>query len=170
MSGFKTIKPEEFNFNPFTMINNDWMLIAAEHDGKLNAMTASWGGVGIIWGKPSAFIFVRESRYTKTLIDPSDKYTLTFFEHEPNAKMLAYMGSASGRDEDKIAKSGLTVERCGGAPYFAEGYCAMICKKMNRQPLTADNFIDPNIDPRFYADKDYHTLYVGEIETILVKE
>ena len=51
--------------NPFEMIGDQWMLITAEKDGKVNTMTASWGGVGIMWGKPVAYVFIRPQRYTK---------------------------------------------------------------------------------------------------------
>ena len=50
----KEIKPEELTKNPFHMIGKEWMLVTAEKDGKVNTMTASWGGVGIMWGKPVA--------------------------------------------------------------------------------------------------------------------
>ena len=61
---FKTIKAEEFNENIFNMIGKDWLLVAAEKEGKADAMTASWGGAGIMGGKPAAFVFIRPQRYT----------------------------------------------------------------------------------------------------------
>ena len=50
----KEIKPEELQKNPFQMIGKEWLLVTAEKEGKANTMTASWGGVGIMWGKPVA--------------------------------------------------------------------------------------------------------------------
>ena len=47
----KEIKPEELQKNPFQMIGKEWLLVTAEKEGKTNTMTASWGGVGIMWGK-----------------------------------------------------------------------------------------------------------------------
>ena len=38
---FKEIKPEELNFNPFTRIGSDWMLLTAGTEDKFNTMTAS---------------------------------------------------------------------------------------------------------------------------------
>lgn len=76
--------------------------LTAEKDGKVNTMTAGWGGLGVMWGKNVAFVVVRDSRYTKEFIDSSDSFSLTFFENTPdNKKMLSYIGSTSGRDEDK---------------------------------------------------------------------
>lgn len=159
----------EFSFNPFTGIGQDWMLIAAEREGRVNAMTASWGGVGVMWGKNAAFIFVRKSRFTKEFIDASENFSLTFFERPKYAGMLSYMGKTSGRTEDKIAAAGLTVLHDGAAPYFAEASAALICRKMCRQLVSPENFLDASIDARWYADHDYHDMYIGEITRILVR-
>ena len=47
----KEINPKELSFNPFSMIGDEWMLVTAGDEKKFNTMTASWGGVGVIWGK-----------------------------------------------------------------------------------------------------------------------
>ena len=62
---FKEIKPEELNFNPFTRIGSDWMLLTAGTEDKFNTMTASWGGAGVFWGKPAVTCYIRPQRYTK---------------------------------------------------------------------------------------------------------
>lgn len=116
---FKEIKPEELQKNPFQMIGKEWLLVTAEKDGKANTMTASWGGVGVMWGRNVAFIVIRPQRYTKEFIDASDKLSLSVLDEEYR-KTLSYLGSVSGRDEDKIAKSGLTVAHTDDVPYFAE--------------------------------------------------
>ena len=72
---FKEIKPEEWDKNPFEAIGKDWMLVTAGTEEHLNTMTASWGGVGVIWGKPSATAYVRQTRYTKEFIDNSEFFT-----------------------------------------------------------------------------------------------
>ena len=59
----------KMNENVFTKIGKQWMLIGATKGEKSNAMTASWGGLGIMWGKEVAYIFIRDSRYTKELVD-----------------------------------------------------------------------------------------------------
>ena len=51
---FTEIKAEELKDNPFDLIGKQWMLITAGNEEKCNTMTASWGGVGIMWGKPTA--------------------------------------------------------------------------------------------------------------------
>lgn len=169
MNTFQSLNPEAFDFSPFRLIGKQWMLITSENEGKVNSMTASWGGLGVMWNKNAAFIVVRKSRYTKELINASDTFSLTFFDHEKYAKMLGYMGSVSGREEDKIKKSGLTICHHEGTPYFDEASTVLLCKKMCCQPIQPESFIMEQIDGQYYPDKDYHDLYIGEITEILVR-
>lgn len=69
---FKEIEIKDLNMNPFTLIGNEWLLITAGNENKFNTMTASWGSLGVFWGKNSATIYVRQSRYTKEFIDSND--------------------------------------------------------------------------------------------------
>ena len=69
---FKEIKPEELNFNPFTRIGSDWMLLTAGTEDKFNTMTASWGGLGHMYNKPVAFCFINPTRYTYQLMENND--------------------------------------------------------------------------------------------------
>lgn len=169
MNTFQSLKPELFSESPFQLIGKDWMLITAEKESQVNCMTASWGGLGVMWNKNVAFIVVRKSRYTKEFIDGSDSFSLTFFDHKKYGKILGYLGSVSGRDEDKIKKSELTLANFQGTPYFEEASKVIICKKMCCQPIVPESFIMEQIDEQWYPDKDYHDLYIGEIVEILVK-
>ncbi len=168
MSQFYEITPEQIEKNPFTMIGKEWMLIGAEKDGAVNAMTASWGGVGVLWNKNVVFAFVRPQRYTKEFIEASDTFSLTFFD-ESYKKELQYFGSVSGRDEDKIAKTGFTVERSENTPFFSEGNMALLCKKIYAGNINPEAILPPEIDKTIYPDKDYHIVYIGEIVKVLKK-
>ncbi|MFA6856499.1 MAG: flavin reductase family protein [Treponema sp.] len=170
MNTFHIVKPENFNESAFRLIGKDWMLITAADGEKVNTMTASWGGVGVLWNKNVAFIFVRKSRYTKEFIDKSGTFSLSILDHEKYAKTLSYLGSVSGREEDKITRSGLTVVHSGSTPYFDEAAAVLVCRKLCRQPVEAANFIAADIDSSWYADKDYHDMYVGEITQLLIRD
>ena len=115
MNTFKTIKPEELSENAFSTIGKDWMLITAEVDGKVNTMTASWGGLGVMWNKDVAYIFIRPQRYTKEFVDGSSHLSLSVLK-EGFRKELTYLGTVSGRDEAKIEKAGLTICHEDGVP------------------------------------------------------
>ncbi|OOM05957.1 flavin reductase [Clostridium saccharobutylicum] len=169
MNKFKEIKPEELNENTFKLIGKDWMLITAEKENKVNTMTASWGGLGVMFNKNVVYIVLRPQRYTKEFVDYSDTFSLTFFD-ETFKKQLSYLGTVSGKDEDKLSKVDLTIEHSNGTPYFEEGKTVIICKKLYAQNFQPECFIESEIDKKWYPDKDYHTFYIAEIDKIFIKE
>lgn len=169
MSSFKIISADSLSLNPFTSIGEDWMLITAGDAAHYNTMTASWGGLGILWGKPVSYIFIRPQRYTKEFVDAQTHYSLCFFD-DTWRSMLNVCGTKSGREIDKAKETGITPIFTQAAPYFAEARLALICKKLFCQPLQEESFLQKELLPRFYPENDLHTLYVGEIETILMRE
>lgn len=160
------MRANELKSNVFDMIGKQWMLVGAAKDGKTNAMTASWGGMGVLWGKNVVFVFIRESRYTKEFVDNGEMFSLSFFD-ESKREMLGYMGKVSGREEDKIAGAGLTCSLVNGAPVFQEAERTFVCRKMFAQEMTKECFTDKAALEKWYADGDYHTMYVAEIMDIL---
>ena len=78
----KEIKIEDLVMNPFTLLGKEWCLIGAKNNDRFNAMTASWGGFGVLWNKNVVTIYVRPQRYTRELIDASDFFTVAFFNEE----------------------------------------------------------------------------------------
>lgn len=166
MNSFKEIKPEQIKKNPFEAIGKDWMLIAAGNKDKKNAMTASWGGLGVMFGKNVAFIVVRPQRYTKEFIDKEETFSLSFFDKKYR-DVLNYFGTVSGRDEDKIAKSGLTVSYYDTTPYFNDANLVLICKKLLMQPFDDSSMLNKRLESTWYSQKDYHSLYIAEIISVL---
>lgn len=167
MSEFTPIKPEAMRGNPFSLIGKGWMLITAGRD-KCNAMTASWGGLGVMWNKNVAFVVVRPQRYTKEFLDAEAAFSLSFLGDE-HRKALTYLGSVSGRDEDKMTRCGLTVAREDGVPYFTEAHTVLICAKLFAQPYDPAAFLDRDMMATQYPNKDFHTLYIAEIVKALAK-
>ncbi len=171
MAEWKEIDPYDWEESVFKKIDRDWMLVAsAKPDGSVNAMTASWGGFGILWGNKVAFVFIRPTRYTKEFVDASGRLSLTFYDDGKYRQMLGYMGSTSGRDEDKIKAQGLTVKWENGTPYFDEAETAVITRVLYAQDLEGDDFLDTGVRDDCYPDRDYHTMYVCKIEKMLVKD
>ena len=77
---YKKIDINEIVLNPFKTIGKDWLLISDLKDGVTNTMTASWGGIGVIWNKNVVTVYIRPQRYTREFVDNSDYFSLTFFE------------------------------------------------------------------------------------------
>ena len=163
------INPYELNENLFSLLDRDWMLITARapETGKINTMTASWGGFGILWNKPVAFVFIRPQRYTREFTERAEGMTLSFFSEEYR-DALKLCGRVSGRDCDKIAEAGLTPMPIGERAAFAEARMVMSCRKLYADDLKEGAFIDPALLSNYRAG-DYHTMYIVEIEGILKK-
>lgn len=168
MKDFKEISIKDFPLNPFE-IKSKWMLVSAQKEGNTNTMTASWGGFGVMWNKEVVFVVIRPQRYTKEFIDSADDFTLSFFE-DSFKKTLSYLGKVSGRDEDKIANSGLTLKMLDDSPYFEEAETVIFAKKLYAQPMGAEFFLDKHVEEQWYPNKDHHILYIAEVTKILHKE
>lgn len=158
----------ELQQNVFTEIGKNWMLISAENaEGKVNTMTASWGAMGVLWGKEAVTVYIRQSRYTKEFVDAQEYFTVSLFDG--HKKELGVLGSVSGRDRDKIAEVGFTVEKVEGQPAFTQSKCVLICKKMYSADIPLES-MSADVREKWYGDGDYHTMYIGEIVGCYVNE
>jgi flavin reductase (DIM6/NTAB) family NADH-FMN oxidoreductase RutF len=159
----------EFSGSPASRIGDGWMLISAGTAQDWNTMTASWGGLGVLWGRNMAFIFVRPSRHTFGFINDNPLFTLSFFDKKYHPA-LAFCGAHSGRDIDKAAQTGLTpIVFSGGGITFREAAEVIFCRKVYTHDLDPRFFLDsPDIE-KLYNGKDYHRMYIGEILTLRVK-
>lgn len=150
--------------NIFKLIGEDWMLITSGNKDSFNTMTASWGGMGILWNRPVSYIFVRPTRYTYEFIEKDNGYTLSFFNGRYR-KALTLCGSTSGRDTDKVAEAGLTPEETeSGAISFKEARLVLECRKLYFQDIDPAHLIDSSIEKMY--NNDYHRMYIGEITAI----
>ena len=158
----KKIDANTLTFNPFEKLAKQWALVGAGSMDKFNMMTVSWGAVGVIWGKPSVTAYIRQTRYTKEFVDSSDTFTLTFLK-DGNRDALNVLGSKSGRDMDKMKDSGLTPVEIDGEVMFEEAELVLVCRKRFVQDMPKENFVNQETLDKWYADQNYHTMYIGEI-------
>ena len=154
---------EDLDQNVFKLIGTDWMLITAGSMESWNTMTASWGTLGILWGKTVCFCFVRDSRFTYEFMNEHNLFSLSFFD-ETHRDALDYCGSHSGRDVDKAKETGLNPFLLDGALTFEQARLVLVCKKIYHQDIDPEKFLDPDIHSH-YPEKDYHRMYIGEILT-----
>ncbi len=170
----KEIDVNTLSLNPMDMIAHEWMLVTAGNEERgYNTMTASWGHLGSIWGHgggmPTAVIYVRPQRYTKQFVDREEYFSLSVFP-AVYKKALGYLGSHSGRDEDKVAIAGLTPEFSEETTWFKEAKLVLVCRKLYRAPIVEEGFIDKKVLDDAYPKRDFHDMYVGEIVKVLVSE
>ena len=167
MNGYVEISPYELD-NALKLIGKDWMLITVQDGEGANAMTASWGCMGVLWNKPVAVCFIRPQRYTYGLAENEERMSLAFFG-EGYREALSLCGSKSGRDCDKLSLAGLTVSDVDGVPVIDQASTVIIGKKLYADDLKEDNFVDKAMLDN-YKSKDFHRIYVLEIQKVLSKK
>ncbi|MCR5585951.1 MAG: flavin reductase [Lachnospiraceae bacterium] len=155
----------EFTTDIFKQFDKKWALLTAGNKEKFNTMTISWGGLGTIWNKPVATVYVRNTRYTHEFMDNNEYFTVSFYPEECKS-VLGVLGSKSGRDMDKMKESGLTPKEIEKGITFAEAEVTLVCKKLFMQELSPESIIDADAKA-FYASDAPHDMYIGEVVEII---
>lgn len=130
---------------------------------KLNVMTIGWAAFGLVWQKPIMMVAVRSSRHTFGIIEAAEDFTVTVPKGDMD-KEIALCGSKSGRDMDKFHTAGLetnTGMKVVSPIIKAPGY-QYECKIVYKSAMNPA-YLDNKYDTSLYPQKDYHTLYFGEI-------
>ena len=149
-------------------------LLTTMAEGKVNAMTISWGMLGIEWGKPIFTTFVREHRFTKQQLDKNQEFTVNIPYGAFDKRILSVCGTKSGHMTDKIKELGLTLEESSAVsvPAIRELPLTLECRvmyvqKQDEQAVSEENrkaFYPKDVDSSHCgANRDYHTAYYGEI-------
>lgn len=128
-------------------------------------MTIGWGELGTDWQLPVFTVLVRDSRYTKQLLDASGEFTLSIPLPDDDArKILGFCGSVSGRDHDKFSKLNLTTVPGSkvASPAIAQLPLTLECKVIYAQKQDPQA-IRTDLLERYYPQGDYHTAYTGQI-------
>ena len=155
----------EFTTDILSVFDKKWALLTAGKEDSFNTMTISWGGLGTIWNKPVATVYVRTSRYTHDFMDANEFFTVSFYPEECK-KTLGVLGSKSGRDMDKMKESGLTPVKTGESMSFKETEVTLVCKKLFKQKLEESN-MPADIAKAMYEGQASHDMYIGEIVEII---
>lgn len=149
----------------FSAFEKDWALLTAGTPGHFNTMTISWGGLGTLWGKSVATVYVRPSRYTWQFMENSDYFTVSFYPADFR-KALTTLGTLSGRDGDKVAKTDLTPVPAGESVTFTQAHTTLLCRKLYAQDMDPAA-LDTQLREKIYGDEPLHRMYIGEVVQIL---
>lgn len=156
----------------FKMMSDEWMLVTAGNMSSFNMMTASWGGLGYLWDRNVAFVFIRPERYTHDFIEREGRMTLSFYGEEYR-KALQFCGVKSGRNFNKARETGLTpVPTETEGVTFAEARLTLDCRILFKTEMTEDAFMDQAVFNEWYKGPKgggFHTIYVVEIENVYTK-
>ena len=173
-SHYDRIEPSKLPDNIIELIGKEWMLVTSGNKDSYNTMTASWGGMGYIWERPSTFIFIRDTRYTYQFLQREEGFTLSFFTNKYK-EALRICGTKSGRDTDKVKEAGLTpLETPSGLMSFGEARMIIECKKTLVQELDYDKLTPPYkekiMEESYNNEPSKHQLFISEITNIWIKK
>ena len=143
------------------------ILLTTGNGHTLNTMTIGWGSIGIEWGKPVFTAYVRDSRYTRELLDQYGEFTVNIPLGKADKTAISLCGTKSGREVDKIRELGMTPEEPEviSVPGIREFPLTLECRVIFRN-IQDESRLPENIQSRYYSAinaKDYHIAYYGEI-------
>lgn len=146
------------------------ILLTTKADDFVNTMTIGWGKIGIEWNRPIFIVYVRESRYTKQLLEKTKEFTVNIPVGDYDPRILGYCGKMSGRDTDKIQDLGLALVDSDviQVPGIREFPLTLECKVIYQQKQSPSQ-MPISVQDRFYPVldqaglQDYHIAYYGEI-------
>ena len=129
----------------------------------LNTMTIGWATFGIVWKKPIMMVAVRSSRHTFGIMEAAKDFTVTV-PAGGMEKEIAFCGSKSGRNVDKFEECNLETAdgRLVVSPISKTPGRHYECKIIYKSAMDPAD-LDKSYDTSLYPQKDYHTLYFGEI-------
>lgn len=156
---------DELKLNIFEQFDKKWALLTAGNEDWFNTMTISWGGLGTLWSRPVATVYVKPCRYTYEFMEKNDIFTVSFFP-ETYKKDLALLGSKSGRDGDKLALTGIHAKPLAQGIGFCEAELTVVCKKVYYQDLDPSRIPEDAME-RYYKTEPAHRMYIGEVIDIL---
>ena len=152
---------KNFMEKSFELFDKGWALVTAGTVENYNTMTISWGGLGTLWNKPVTTVYVKPIRHTHSFLDSNEYFTVSFFDNEYRQD-LSVLGTLSGKDGDKVAKTSLTAVSVGNSVSFKEAKLTLLCKKIYRQDLDKSFMPDFAVE-KYYTDEAEHTMFVGQV-------
>ena len=174
---------ESKHYDVFEMFAKQWALVAAGNLEKHNACTIAWGSLGTIWTRPGksghiVTVYLHPARYSTDVLKDNDLFTVSFYPPEYK-KALGYMGSHSGRNENKDINAGLTPVAFGNSVTYGEANLSFLCRKIYQHQFAKEDLHDDiknyyKSNPKSFpvdenGDWQPHWVFVGEILDVLDK-
>ena len=139
-------------------------LVVQGPDGRPNPMTIGWATLGVVWSEPVMTVLVRPSRFTFGLLEQAKRFSVCAPLGGRLESELAFCGSRSGRDCDKVKECGFKV-----GPGVARGVsvledCDLFyeCEIVHRTKVVPET-LAVDIAGSCYPQGDFHTMCSGRI-------
>lgn len=175
---------EEKDYKVFDMFKEQWALVSAGNIDDFNSCTVGWGSLGTLWTRPGksgavVTVYIHPSRYTWDFFIQNEIFTVSFFPSKYKGA-LGYMGSHSGRNENKAEGAGLTAVSIGESVTYEEANLTFLCRKICQQAFSKENLptdvqdyykSNPEVfPPDEEGEWQPHWLFIGEIIEVEDKE
>lgn len=137
--------------------------LTVKAEDRKNTMTIGWAAFGFVWLKPVMMVAVRRTRYTFGIIESAGDFTVSVPSGDMG-QVLASCGAKSGRDIDKFKMAGLETadSRHVASPIIKIPGIHYECRIVYKSEMNPVH-LDKEYDKALYPQKDYHTLYFGEV-------
>ena len=141
---------------------------------KFNSMVIGWGHLGTLWNRPTFLVYVRQGRFTKEQLDKAGEFSVSIPLDSPDPKINKILGWQSGFNIDKVKEAGLLLEDAEmiKTPGIKQYPLTIECKVLYSQDQDLSK-IPEDIREKTYpqdvdgtnpmANRDHHTMYIGEI-------
>jgi flavin reductase (DIM6/NTAB) family NADH-FMN oxidoreductase RutF len=139
-------------------------LVVEDKKGRVNVMTIGWAQLGVIWGEPVLTVLVRPSRHTHPMLENSEHFSVCVPKRGAMKKELAFCGSKSGRDYDKIRACALKLKNGKPGVKYIDG-CALVyqCEIIARTDLCRKKMATAPLEKYYAPGEPPHTLYFGKV-------
>lgn len=159
------------------LFKDKWALATAGVPEDFNTCTVAWGSLGTLWTRPrkdgrTVTIYLHPARYTSQYFERNELFTVSFFS-PAYREALAYLGSHSGRNENKVARAGLTPEAFGGSVTFKEAELTLLMRKIYAHPFIKEDMAADvcehyrthpgSFPPDETGDWQPHFMFIGEV-------
>ena len=129
----------------------------------INTMTIGWAIIGYVWRKPIMMVAVRLTRHTFSIIETAEDFTVSIPSSDMK-KEIMFCGTKSGRDYNKFKECNFKISDSQKVitPIIKVPGLHYECKIVYKSAMDPA-FLNTDCDTALYPEKDYHTLYFGEI-------
>jgi flavin reductase (DIM6/NTAB) family NADH-FMN oxidoreductase RutF len=169
----KEIKYKHLKFNPFNLIGDECILVTAGNEKSgCYTMRKTWGHLGCFgnFWDPTAMVYLRNSDNIKKIVDEEPYFTLCVLDKSYERPMNELGAYIKGLDNKGIAQAGLSPVYEDNWVYFIEAKLVIMCKKIYVSELLESGFVYKEDVEGNYPERNFHTMYIGKIERVLVKD
>lgn len=151
-----------------SLFANGAIAVAKGSEGE-NSLTIGWGGLGVLWRKPTLTIYINKKRYSKKIFDNASYFSVCFFNKKYNKELGQFYGTLSGKHIDKIHNGPFTIDYYEDIPFYKESEIVIFCKKIGQSDFDI-NLINLENIVEWYKQDGVHTIYQGEVIKVIKSE